>query len=283
MGAEARLKALGIELPTPPRSMGTYVTAARSGNLLFLSGHGPAAGRPRRVPGQGRPRPHDRAGPGGGAPDGPQPPRHRAGRPRQPRPRAAGRQGARHGAVRRRLHRAPEGDQRLLRPHGRGLRRRRPTRALRRRHGLAPLRDRRRGRDDSRGVGRGGARGERPPPGLDLQRPEARGAVRRGGAARRDPRPPAGPRRGRERRDPLAGIAPTPPTDQYVPAVRSGARLFVAGHDPERDGRLVYRGRVGRVGAGRPTPGRPSASPPRTRWPRRAPPSARCIACAASS
>ncbi len=41
MGAETRLKALGIELPAPPRSMGTYVTAARSGNLLFLSGHGP--------------------------------------------------------------------------------------------------------------------------------------------------------------------------------------------------------------------------------------------------
>jgi enamine deaminase RidA (YjgF/YER057c/UK114 family) len=30
-----------------------------------------------------------------------------------------------------------------------------------------------------------------------------------------------------------------------VPAVRAGSRLFVAGHDPERDGRLVYRGRVG--------------------------------------
>jgi enamine deaminase RidA (YjgF/YER057c/UK114 family) len=28
--------------------------------------------------------------------------------------------------------------------------------------------------------------------------------------------------------------------------VRSGARLFVAGHDPERDGRLAYRGRMGR-------------------------------------
>jgi hypothetical protein len=32
-----------------------------------------------------------------------------------------------------------------------------------------------------------------------------------------------------------------------VPAVLSGSRLFVAGHDPERDGRLVYRGRVGRA------------------------------------
>ena len=30
-----------------------------------------------------------------------------------------------------------------------------------------------------------------------------------------------------------------------MPVVRAGARLFVAGHDPERDGRLVYRGRVG--------------------------------------
>lgn len=30
-----------------------------------------------------------------------------------------------------------------------------------------------------------------------------------------------------------------------MPAVRSGTRLFVAGHDPERGGQLVYRGRVG--------------------------------------
>jgi enamine deaminase RidA (YjgF/YER057c/UK114 family) len=41
MGAEARLKALGIELPAAPRPMGSYATAVRSGNLLFLSGHGP--------------------------------------------------------------------------------------------------------------------------------------------------------------------------------------------------------------------------------------------------
>ena len=41
MGAEARLKRLGLELPTPPDPMGSYVTAARAGNLLFLSGHGP--------------------------------------------------------------------------------------------------------------------------------------------------------------------------------------------------------------------------------------------------
>jgi enamine deaminase RidA (YjgF/YER057c/UK114 family) len=41
MRAEARLKALDITLPTPPRPMANYVTAARSGHLLFLSGHGP--------------------------------------------------------------------------------------------------------------------------------------------------------------------------------------------------------------------------------------------------
>src|SRR5512132_4405200 len=52
MGAAARLRALGIELPTPPRPMGSYVTAARSGTLLFLSGHGPV--RDGRVLYQGR-------------------------------------------------------------------------------------------------------------------------------------------------------------------------------------------------------------------------------------
>jgi enamine deaminase RidA (YjgF/YER057c/UK114 family) len=41
MGAEARLRQLGLDLPQPPRPMGSYVTAVRTGNLLFLSGHGP--------------------------------------------------------------------------------------------------------------------------------------------------------------------------------------------------------------------------------------------------
>jgi len=52
MGAEARLKSLGIELPPAPRPMGSYATAVRSGNLLFLSGHGPL--RDGRVAYQGR-------------------------------------------------------------------------------------------------------------------------------------------------------------------------------------------------------------------------------------
>ncbi len=38
----ARLKALGITLPAAPAAIGIYVPAVRVGNLLFVSGHGPA-------------------------------------------------------------------------------------------------------------------------------------------------------------------------------------------------------------------------------------------------
>ena len=41
MGAEARLKEKNITLPTPPKPMANYVSAVRTGNLLFLSGAGP--------------------------------------------------------------------------------------------------------------------------------------------------------------------------------------------------------------------------------------------------
>ena len=41
MTAEARLTELGIDLPKAPRPMASYVTAARSGNLVFTAGHGP--------------------------------------------------------------------------------------------------------------------------------------------------------------------------------------------------------------------------------------------------
>ena len=48
MGAEATLKARNITLPTQSTPMANYVSAVRSGNLLFLSGHGPirAEGKP---------------------------------------------------------------------------------------------------------------------------------------------------------------------------------------------------------------------------------------------
>ncbi len=41
MGAEARLAELKISLPTAPKAMAVYATAVRTGNLLFISGHGP--------------------------------------------------------------------------------------------------------------------------------------------------------------------------------------------------------------------------------------------------
>lgn len=40
-GAEERLKALGIELPSAPKPIAVYVPAVRVGNLVFVSGTGP--------------------------------------------------------------------------------------------------------------------------------------------------------------------------------------------------------------------------------------------------
>lgn len=42
MGVEDRLKELGITLPEPTQPIANYVPAKRCGNLLFVSGHGPA-------------------------------------------------------------------------------------------------------------------------------------------------------------------------------------------------------------------------------------------------
>jgi enamine deaminase RidA (YjgF/YER057c/UK114 family) len=41
MGAENRIKQLGLTLPVPGKPLGNYVPGVRVGNLLFLSGHGP--------------------------------------------------------------------------------------------------------------------------------------------------------------------------------------------------------------------------------------------------
>ncbi len=38
---DKKLKELGIELYTPSKPMGNYVKAVRTGNLLYLAGHGP--------------------------------------------------------------------------------------------------------------------------------------------------------------------------------------------------------------------------------------------------
>jgi enamine deaminase RidA (YjgF/YER057c/UK114 family) len=44
---EARLKELGIELPEPVQPVATYVRYVQTGNLLFISGTGPADDQPR--------------------------------------------------------------------------------------------------------------------------------------------------------------------------------------------------------------------------------------------
>ena len=41
MNVEAKLKEMGLELPPPGKPAGNYVHAVRTGNLVFLSGHGP--------------------------------------------------------------------------------------------------------------------------------------------------------------------------------------------------------------------------------------------------
>jgi enamine deaminase RidA (YjgF/YER057c/UK114 family) len=41
MRVEATLKELGLELPPTPRPAANYVGAVQTGNLLFISGHGP--------------------------------------------------------------------------------------------------------------------------------------------------------------------------------------------------------------------------------------------------
>jgi enamine deaminase RidA (YjgF/YER057c/UK114 family) len=51
MSADTRLKELGLELPSAAAPVGNYVPAVRSGNLVFLSGHGPV-GKDRVVTGK---------------------------------------------------------------------------------------------------------------------------------------------------------------------------------------------------------------------------------------
>jgi enamine deaminase RidA (YjgF/YER057c/UK114 family) len=41
MSVEQKLKELGLILPQPPKPLANYVPAVQSGNLLFISGHGP--------------------------------------------------------------------------------------------------------------------------------------------------------------------------------------------------------------------------------------------------
>jgi enamine deaminase RidA (YjgF/YER057c/UK114 family) len=51
-GAEQKLKELGIQLPAPPEPFGTYVEAAQTGNVLFLSAMLPREARTAKYVGR---------------------------------------------------------------------------------------------------------------------------------------------------------------------------------------------------------------------------------------
>jgi enamine deaminase RidA (YjgF/YER057c/UK114 family) len=51
MSVEKKLKELGLELPSAATPVANYVPAVRSGNLVFLSGHGPV-GKDRLITGK---------------------------------------------------------------------------------------------------------------------------------------------------------------------------------------------------------------------------------------
>ena len=52
MSAEARLKELGIELPTAPKPMGVYKPVVVSGGMAYLSGHGPLLANGKLITGR---------------------------------------------------------------------------------------------------------------------------------------------------------------------------------------------------------------------------------------
>jgi enamine deaminase RidA (YjgF/YER057c/UK114 family) len=52
LDAEQRLKELGLVLPSPARPVANYVPAVRTGNLLFLAGHGPCGELSEQVRGK---------------------------------------------------------------------------------------------------------------------------------------------------------------------------------------------------------------------------------------
>ena len=52
MGAEQKIKELGLTLPQPPTPVANYVRAVKTGNLLFVSGHGPYSDGKTKVSGK---------------------------------------------------------------------------------------------------------------------------------------------------------------------------------------------------------------------------------------
>jgi len=49
---EQRLQELGLTFPVPARPVANFVTAVRTGNLIFLAGHGPCGEASEKVKGK---------------------------------------------------------------------------------------------------------------------------------------------------------------------------------------------------------------------------------------
>jgi len=52
MGAEQKLNELGLTLPQPSKPVANYLPAVKTGNLLFVSGHGPYNDGSTRISGK---------------------------------------------------------------------------------------------------------------------------------------------------------------------------------------------------------------------------------------
>ena len=76
---ETRIQELHLMLPPAPRPVAKYKTAVLAGNILYVSGHGPAKLTDKTpMAGKVGRRPDDRAGQGGGPRCRPEHPGHRA-------------------------------------------------------------------------------------------------------------------------------------------------------------------------------------------------------------
>ena len=148
---EDRLAALNIDLPAPVAPVANYVPFVRSGDLVYISGQ-VSIDADRRDQGRGRRgrRPGRRAQAAARLCGINLLAQMKAACEGDSRPGGAGGEAGRLRPGRAGLLRHPQGDQRLLGPDGRGVRRRRPPRPLGRRR-LSPAAElRRRGRRGGR-------------------------------------------------------------------------------------------------------------------------------------
>ena len=140
MSAEARLKELGIVLPSLGKPVANYLPYRLAGNILYLAGQGPRDESGKQLTGKLGKDISVEEGYRRARLVGLRPPCRHARRAGLARPGRLHRQAFGHGQRRAGFQRLAEGHQRLLRPVRRGVRRRRPPRPLggRQRHAAEP-------------------------------------------------------------------------------------------------------------------------------------------------